>query len=234
MTSLDASSAPLPSGPRERALEDGIAALGDAELLAVLLGTGLAGRPVGLVAAALLEGFSGPDGLLRAGPAALAEHPGIGMAKALRISAALELGRRAALLRGRPRAAVHTSADVAAWAQPRIGLLDHEEMWMIALDGRNGIRGSRRVAQGGLHHCGVRAGDILRAALAEAATSILLVHNHPSGDPRPSASDVAATRSLCNAAAVVGIPLVDHLIVTPSGPYSSMLDLGILEPVEAR
>ncbi len=67
MTSLDASSAPLPSGPRERALEDGIASLGDAELLAVLLGTGLAGRPVGLVAAALLEGFSGPDGLLRAG-----------------------------------------------------------------------------------------------------------------------------------------------------------------------
>jgi DNA repair protein RadC len=238
MSTLDpspalASHAPSPPGPRERALEDGIASLGDAELLAILLGTGLAGRPVALVAAGLLEGFSGADGLLRTGPAALAEHPGIGMAKALRISAALELGRRAALLRGRARAPVHTSADVAAWAHPRIGLLEHEEMWVVALDGRNGIRGSRRVAQGGLHHCAVSARDVLRAALAEAATSMVLVHNHPGGNATPSGADIAATRALAEAGAVVGLPLVDHLIVTPSGAYTSMLDLGILEPAEA-
>jgi DNA repair protein RadC len=221
---------PLPAGPRERALEEGIASLGDTELLAVLLGTGLAGRPVSLVAAGLLEGFSGVAGLLRTGPAALAAHPGIGLAKALRISAALELGRRAAQTRPRARPPLHTSADAAAWAQPKLGALDHEEMWIIALDGKNRIQGSRRVAQGGLHSCSVLPRDILRAALAEAATSMLLVHNHPGGDPTPSHDDVATTRSLMTAAAVVGVPLIDHLILTPTGAYCSMLDRGLLPP----
>src|SRR4051812_28900868 len=87
---------PLLSCPRERALDEGVASLGDADLLAVLLGTGLAGRPVALVAAGLLEGAGGLSCLARLGPAAIAEHPGVGPAKALRIAAALELGRRSA------------------------------------------------------------------------------------------------------------------------------------------
>ncbi|MFO0756222.1 MAG: DNA repair protein RadC [Byssovorax sp.] len=222
------------SGPRERALDGGIASLGDAELLAILLGTGLSGRPVSVVAAALLDGFSGVGGLLRAGPGALAAHPGIGMAKALRISAALELGRRAAQLRRPGLGPVHTSADVAAWATPKIGALDHEEMWVAALDVKNRIRASRRVAQGGLHGCSVLARDVLRAALSEAAAAIVLVHNHPSGDPSPSPEDVTTTQEIAAAASVVGMPLLDHVIVTAGGGYFSMLDKGILSMPAGR
>jgi len=85
------------------------------------------------------------------------------------------------------------------------------------------------VAQGGLHGCSVTARDILRGALVQAASALVLVHNHPSGDPRPSPEDVAMTRTVVEAAEVVGTPLVDHVIVSASGNYASMLDLGLLD-----
>lgn len=219
-----------PTGPRERALEEGVAALGDADLLAVLLGTGLAGRPVSLVAAGVLERFSGLEGLLRHGPVVIAEHPGIGLAKALRISAALELGRRAAQRVARPRGALYSSRSVVDYLQPVLGPIAHEEMWLLALDGKNQLRSARRVAQGGLHACVVLPRDIFRAALTEAATAIVLAHNHPSGDPTPSPSDASMTRMLVDLGGVLGVPLVDHVILTPEGRHSSMLNLGILAP----
>jgi DNA repair protein RadC len=216
-------------GPRERALEDGIAALGDADLLAILLGTGFPGRPVTLVASTLLESVGGVAGIARLGAHALAAQPGVGVAKALRLKAALELGLRAHDRAMRPRELLKSSAQVAAFAGARIGALEHEEMWVFALDGRNGLRASRRVAQGGLHGCSVTARDVLRAALCEAASSFVLVHNHPSGDPTPSVEDVSMTRIIEGAASTVGTPLVDHVIVASDGRYASMLDLGILE-----
>jgi DNA repair protein RadC len=218
-------------GPRERVLDGGVARVGDAELVAILLGTGLAGRPVQLVAAALVERFGGLEGMARAGPMALAEHPGVGIAKALRLAASFELGRRAVRCAVRPRAPLRTSAEVAAWSSPRLAALEHEEMWVLSLDGRNGLRGARRVAQGGLHGCAVAARDVLRAALADAASALVLVHNHPSGDPTPSIEDVTMTRLVAQAGAVVGVPLVDHVVVAGER-YSSMLDLGIIEETE--
>lgn len=217
-------------GPRERAVAEGVDALGDADLLTVLLGTGLAGCPAALVAAGLLERFGGLDGLARVGPGALAEHPGVGPAKALRFVAAFELGRRAACRAADARAPVRTSAEVAARFAPRLAALDHEQMWVLSLDGRNHLRGARRIAQGGLHGCSVAARDILRAALADAASAIVLVHNHPSGDPTPSLEDITMTRAVAEAAAVVGVPLVDHVVVAPAGRYASLLDLGVIEP----
>jgi len=218
-----------PPGPRERALDEGIAVLGDAELMAVVLGTGFTGRPVAEVATGLLEAHGGLEGLARLGAQALAGHPGLGKAKGLRVAAALELGRRVGQRAARPRDALHSSDTVAAWFAARIGALDHEEMWVISLDGRNGARGIRRVAQGGLHGCSVAARDLLRAALVDAASAMILVHNHPSGDPTPSPEDLAMTRTVADAASVVGVPLVDHVIVVASGRYSSMLDLGVLD-----
>lgn len=215
-------------GPRERALEDGIAALGDNELIAILLGTGMVGRSVAMVAIGLLERFGGLEGLARLGPTALADEPGLGPAKALRLAASLELGRRSFERSTRPREPLRHPSAVAGWFASRIGPLDHEEMWVVALDGRNGMRGARRVAQGGLHGCSVTARDILRTALADAASAIVLIHNHPSGDPTPSAEDLAMTKSVVAAAAVIGIPLVDHVIVTRAGRYVSLLDLGVL------
>src|SRR5262249_48282426 len=105
----------------------------------------------------------------------------------------------------------------------------HEQMWIFGLDGRNGLRTVRRVAEGGLHGCSVSARDILRAALTDAASAIVLVHNHPSGDPAPSSEDIAMTRAVELAAAAVGVPLVDHVIVTSDGRHASLLDLGLME-----
>ena len=221
---------PRTEGPRERALDEGVASLGDADLLAVLLGPGLAGRPVSLVAVGLLEGAGGLSNLARLGPAAIAEHPGVGPAKALRVAASLELGRRSARRAARVTAPVTSSATVAARMAPDLGPLTHEEMWLVCLDGRNQVRATRRVAQGGLHSCTVMPRDVLRAALYEAATAMVLVHNHPSDDPAPSPEDLVMTRRVAEAGAVIGLPLVDHVILAPSGKYSSMLDLGVLGP----
>jgi DNA repair protein RadC len=117
---------------------------------------------------------------------------------------------------------------VAAAFAPRIGQLEHEQMWVVSLDGRSRLRGMRCVAQGGEHGCTVTARDILRVAMADAALGIVLVHNHPSGEPSPSNEDVSMTRAVAKAAEIVGTPLLDHVIVTSSGAYASLLDLGLL------
>jgi DNA repair protein RadC len=207
-----------------------VAVLDDGDLLAVLLGTGLAGYPVGRVAAALLAETGGLEGLARLGPAAIAAHAGVGPVKALRVAAAIELGRRAARRIAQDREPLTSSAAVAARLAPDLVTLRHEELWVVCLDGRNHLRAARRVAQGGLHHCTVAPGDVLRRGLYEAATSIILVHNHPSGDPTPSPEDLVLTRRIADAADIVGMPLVDHVILAPSGEYRSLLDMGMLGP----
>ena len=188
----------------------------------------MAGQPAATVASGLLERFGGIEGLSRLGPTALADQPGLGLAKALRLAASLELGCRSFERAARPHKPLRTPEAVASWFTSRIGRLKHEEMWVLALDGRYGLRGARRVAQGGLHGCSVAARDILRVALADAASAMILIHNHPSGDPTPSIEDLAMTRAVVAAAAIVGMPLIDHVIVTGSGAYVSLRDLGAL------
>jgi DNA repair protein RadC len=147
----------------------------------------------------------------------------------LRISAAVELGARAAR-RARTLAAVRNSAQVAAYMTPRIGALPHEELWLLCLDARNKVRSLRRVAMGGIHGLAIRPSDVLRTALYEAAVAVILVHNHPSGDPTPSTEDLDMTRQLVDAGRLVGVPLLDHVIVASSGTYVSLLDLGFIAP----
>lgn len=210
---------------------EGIAKVSDADLLAIVLGTGLSGCPVMQLAQMLIDRHGGLEGLARLGPSALAEHPGVGLAKALRVSAALEIGRRSFLRQVRPRPTVFSSATVAGWFTSRLGWKDHEELWVIGLDARNGMRAARRVAQGGLSGLTVLPRDVLRVALQDAAVGVILVHNHPSGDPTPSDDDKELTRRVVDAGRVVGVPLVDHVIVSSTGRYASMLDLGILPMV---
>jgi DNA repair protein RadC len=215
-------------GPRERAAEVGVESLGDAELVALLLGTGCAGLPVAVLAAQLLEDHGGVGGLARAGLGELADRSGLGPAKGGRLAAAIELGRRAssaASLAASPK--LPDRQAVEAWARPRLATLDHEELWVLALDGRQGLRAARRVASGGIHGMHVGARDPLRVALREAASAIVLVHNHPSGDPAPSDEDVAFTRAVCEGAAAIGTPLVDHVIVARR-QATSMLDAGLI------
>lgn len=218
-------------GLRERALDAGVATLGDVELLAILLGTGLAGRPASVVAAALLDETAGLQGLLRLGPQALAEQPGLGLAKALRIGAGLELGRRTLTRAPRPTVPLRHGKAVAEHLRWSLACLDHEEMWVLSLDGRNLLRGTRRVAQGGVHRLSVAPRDILAAAIGDGASTFVLAHNHPSGDPTPSADDITMTRITAAAGEVMGIPMVDHVILAADGGYRSMLESGVLEGI---
>jgi DNA repair protein RadC len=216
------------AGPRERAVAVGVEQLGDAELVAIVLGTGRAGLPVSVLAVLLLEEHGGVAGLARAGIGELAQRAGVGTAKGARIAAAVELGRRAAS--GASLEAAVRLPDrqaVEAWAHPRLATLDHEELWLLALDGHHGLRAARRVASGGIHGLHVAARDPLRIALREGASAFVLVHNHPSGDPAPSAEDIAFTRAVERAAAVVGTPLLDHVVIARRRA-ASMLELGML------
>jgi DNA repair protein RadC len=120
-----------------------------------------------------------------------------------------------------------SSAAVDGWARPRLASLDHEELWALVLDGHQGLRAARRVASGGLHGLHVGARDPLRFALRDGGSAFVLVHNHPSGDPAASAEDVRFTEEVARAADVVGVPLLDHVIVSRGG-YLSLLDEGVL------
>jgi DNA repair protein RadC len=202
--------------------------LDDVALVACLLGPGPRPRDPHALARRLLEQLGGLGGLARAGPGALGAAAGGARTAVVALRAALELGRRAQARAAAARPSLGTPAAVAACFTDRIGQLEHEQMWVVSLDGRSRLRGMRRVAQGGEQGCTVTARDILRIALSDAAVGIVLVHNHPSGEPSPSAEDVAMTRAVAGAAEIVGIPLLDHVIVTASGAHASLLDLGLL------
>jgi DNA repair protein RadC len=210
---------------QNHAIAVGVESLADAELVAALLGAGGGEAALASLAAALLEEHNGAAGLARAGIGELSEQSGVGPANAVRIAAAIELGRRAMLAASFDDAPILPDCDaVVAWARPKLATLDHEELWVLLLDGRNGLRAARRVASGGIHglHVGVR--DVLRIAIREAASAFVLVHNHPSGVPEPSPEDRAFTRAVTKGAKLVGCPLLDHVIVARQRA-SSMLDL---------
>jgi DNA repair protein RadC len=214
-------------GPRERAVAVGVEQLGDADLLALVLGTGAQGLPVSVLSALLLEEHGGLGGLARAGVGELSHRAGMGPAKGARLAAALELGRRAVALACADVGRMPDQRAVEAWARPRLAALDHEELWLLALDGQHGLRAARRVASGGIHGLHVSVRDPLRVALREAASAFVLVHNHPSGDSVPSAEDVAFTQAVRAAAVAIGTPLLDHVIIARRR-CASMLELGLL------
>lgn len=178
------------------------------------------GRPG--VAAHVLSSLGGLAHLPRLSTTALTERFGVTLDEATRLIAAFELGhRRQVALANIP--AFPGSRDVVAWAQPRIGHLVHEEVWLIALDLQNRSRGERMLSRGGTLGAAIRSSDVLRAGLELAASAIILVHNHPGGDPTPSADDVQFTERILEAADVVGVPLVDHVIVTASDAFSALV-----------
>jgi DNA repair protein RadC len=220
----------LDLGPRERARLHGFDHLGDADLVAILLGTGTVGRPVGVVAAELLEASGGLVALARDGPwGETCDSLGLGEAKRARISAAFELGRRVTARRALSRAPrLACPDDVASWGLATLGALSHEELWLLALDARHALLATRRIGQGGSRGVAVSIRDVLRVALRAGATAFVLVHNHPSGDPTPSPEDLEMTRRVAEAATAVGLALVDHVIVGRDG-HASLFSLGHIE-----
>jgi DNA repair protein RadC len=214
---------------RERALLHGLGTLSDVDLLALVLSTGAEGESATSVAARLLDCAGGFAGLSRVGGMALSSQRGIGPAKATRVLAALELGRRSlATLLNEERDTMMSFDAVVAWARPRLATLEHEEVWLLTLDGKNGLLGATRIAQGGLHGCALTPRDVLRPAVREGGSAIVLIHNHPSGDPTPSDEDVRMTAALAVACEVVGIELLDHVVVARGGA-TSLRELGAVD-----
>lgn len=207
---------PGPAGerPRERLSQHGPGALTTVDLLAILLGTGQAGRTVQSVAQAVHDVA---DGSLRK----LARHPeaelrrigGVGAAKAARLLAALELGRRLAHERRPSRCLMAAPEDVVRLLADRVRDLDVEEFRVLALSGRRELLREVLVSRGVLNGALVHPREVFRPAIVEAAAGIIVVHNHPSGDPTPSPEDLAITRQLAGCGQLLGIPLLDHLIV---------------------
>jgi DNA repair protein RadC len=214
--------------PRERLFALGAAALTTAELLAILIGTGRSGASAPEVAATLLA-QGGPDlpRLARRTAAELASVAGIGRAKAARVVAALELGRRL-LEDGRPdRPRIRSPADVYRWFAPRLADLAAEEFHVLALDSQSGVLRDLLVTRGILNSSLVHPREVFRGAIAESAAGIIVVHNHPSGDPTPSADDRAVTRQLVEAGRVLDVPVYDHVVVGASR-YVSFAEAGLL------
>ncbi len=180
----------------------------------------------------LLLALGGFHGLIRAGVGELAAVAG--HAPAARIAAALELGHRVLEQAARP-AEIHlpNATAVYAWARTRLALLDHEELWILSVDGLHALISARLVAAGGLHGLHVSARDIVRVAIREGATGFILVHDHPSGDPTPSDEDIAFTQAVANAADIVGTALLDHVVVA-RGSFVSMLNEGLLAAMPRR
>ncbi len=196
----------------------------------LLLGTGRGLERSATTAARVLARSGGLAAIARLAPPALREL-GLDAVGAARVSAAVEIGRRASQrLLADDDEVVGSFESVAAWARPRLAPLDHEEVWLLMLDGRNRLVAARRIAQGGIHGCALTPRDVLRPAVRESASAIVLVHNHPSGDPSPSPEDIVMTRAVLRAGEVVAVPLLDHVIVARGGA-ASLLELGALDGI---
>jgi DNA repair protein RadC len=201
--------------PRERLLRLGARALGDIELLAIILGTGVRDRPVLAVAGELVNEIGGVAALSRASPHELAQVHGVGLARAARFAAAFELGRRAVEL-VHHRATLTSSEDVYRAVASRFSGLTQEVVLVIGLDIRNGVLDIVEVGRGGVGHVQVEAREVFRPLIRMAAAGGILVHNHTSGDPAPSTEDREMTERLREAGRFLGIPLIDHVVVSGS------------------
>jgi DNA repair protein RadC len=205
----------------------GSKALSDAELLALLLRTGGVGRDALGVSRSLLDHCGGLRGLSRAADGELAAIPGMGPAKTASVSAALEIGRRLATRRLSVGAVIRGPGDVHQHFHPRLRDYAHEGFWALLLDSRHRVMKEVEVSQGTLTASLVHPREVFRTAVREAAASLVLVHNHPSGDPSPSAEDRAVTDRLSEAGAVLGIRVLDHVVVAEQG-FFSFCEAGVL------
>ena len=205
---------PIPDRPRERLWRLGAGALTTAELVAILLGTGDTRRDALEVAVLLLRPANGAVRRLAARPPGeLLLTPGVGRAKGARLLAAFELGARAAQEQRPVVPRISEPADVVKLVGPRLRDLEVEEFHLLALDTRSRVLRDVLVTRGLLDSSLVHPREVFRAAISEAAAGIILVHNHPSGDPTPSAEDRAVTRQLVAAGQLLDLPVYDHVIV---------------------
>ncbi len=212
--------------PRERLAERGADALSNAELLAILLRVGIPGENAVQLGQRLLNTLGGLAGLHRASFLDVCSQHGVGTAKAAQIKAAIELGNRLRLITPEERPAVNSPEDGAALVQYEMSALDHEQLWVILLNTRNQLLAIEKLYKGSLNSSMVRIGELFRAAIQRNAAAIILVHNHPSGDPTPSTEDIGLTRAAVQAGKLLDIEVLDHLVIG-SGRHVSLKGQGL-------
>lgn len=229
---------PAPSGPirdwapddrpREKMIQKGPAALSDSELLAILINNGNRELTALDIARQMLR--LGNDNLAELGKLSIRELQGIkgiGIAKAIIISAALELGRRRISIKGPQKTAIRGSRDIAEYLKQLMRDLDHEVFAIVFLNRANRIKHFEIISRGGITGTVADPRIILKKALQEGATSIVLSHNHPSGNLQPSKADEEITRKIVEAARYLDISVLDHIIVSEDG-YFSFADEGMM------
>jgi DNA repair protein RadC len=217
---------PVEERPRERLRALGAGALATRELLAILIGSGRERRSAVDIAAALLEGAGGSLRRLASGTVGtLEDTPGVGPAVGARIAAALELGRRLAREGPAERTRVGGPRERCA---PAMRDLLQEEFRVLMLNTQHAVVREALVTRGTLDTSVVHPREVFRTAVAEGAASLILVHNHPSGDPTPSAEDREVTRQLAAAGRLLGIPVLDHVVIGDAR-YVSFVEAGLLE-----
>jgi DNA repair protein RadC len=212
--------------PRERLKRLGAQSLTNAELIAILLRVGVPGENAVQVGQRLLNRFGGLAGLHRADVDLLCAEHGIGPAKSAEIKAAIELGNRLRLEAPEERPAIHSPADAAALVQYEMSALEQEEMRVILLDTRNRVLSIAAVYRGSVNSSQVRVGELFRAAIRQNAPALIVLHNHPSGDPTPSPDDVAVTRAIVQAGKLLDIDVLDHLVIG-QGRFVSLKERGL-------
>jgi DNA repair protein RadC len=218
----------LPTGerPRERLAARGPEGLSASELIAIVWGSGAAGRSALDVAADAVARLDGLSGLARASDRELREVPGVGAARANQLAAAFELGRRLVTDWPSGRWTIRAPRDLADRLVPQMGRLEREELRVVLLNTKNVVLCVRTVYVGNVSAALVRVGELFRDAVRHHAAAIVVVHNHPSGDPAPSADDLHLTAECVAAGRLLDVAVLDHLIVGHDA-YVSLRDRGV-------
>jgi DNA repair protein RadC len=199
--------------PRERLERLGAAALDVPSLLAILLRTGNARTSALQLGQLIYVHFRDLRTLAAAGVAELSQIPGVGLAKACQILAAFELGKRLAAMQDRPKPVISNPESAANLVREEMRCFREEHFRVLCLDTRNQVLSQRDVSIGTLNASLVHPREVFREAIASSAAAVIVMHNHPSGDPTPSKEDLALTTRLVEAGALLGIPVLDHLII---------------------
>ncbi|HEX7282247.1 MAG TPA: DNA repair protein RadC [Vicinamibacterales bacterium] len=211
---------PLVDRPREKLARVGAMALGDNELVALVLGTGTRSRGALLVAQDVIALAGGVPGLLKMGLDELDRIPGVGTSRAARLLAAVELGRRTMFGDRDERPQMRTAKDLAGYLMPRYGGGAVERFGVVLLDQRRRVLRSAILSTGTAEASICHPRDVFRAAVLASASSVVVFHNHPSGDPMPSAADRVVTRQLVDAGELMSIDVIDHIILGATTYFS--------------
>lgn len=220
-------SLPVEERPREKLNRRGLAALSDGELLGIVLATGTRQQSAIALADKLLCRFGGLSGLVQTHVEELQEVKGVGSAKAARVAAALELGRRAVKAQASARVTIGCPADVARLVMADLRFGAKEVFQVLMLNTKNQVLEEKVISVGTLNASLVHPRELFRDSIRRGAAALVLVHNHPSGDPAPSPEDVALTRRLVEAGKLLGIEVLDHVIVGDN-TFVSLRDQGYL------